>query len=205
MLDGGWPARAGERARSGCYAGPSEGRRAPLSICAYRPVDKDTGPLPAAATGHGTSPSRPASPGPAVRNGVRALIVVLCAAGAVAALVAHRSERRLNEIRKLGLTTVEKRVSPAEREDARRRALDLLPSARLLNPDSDVDVQEMVFLERNEARRAARLRELTDREPENIYLWFVRLRNAERAGQPAAARRAYARARALDPGLPPPS
>jgi predicted Zn-dependent protease len=157
-----------------------------------------------AGTGHRVSPSRPASPGPAARGAVRAVIVVLCVAGAVAALVAHRSERRLNEIRKLGLTTVERRVSPAERERARLDALDLVPSARLLNPDSDVDVQMAVFLERNEARREARLRELTEREPENIFLWFVRLRNAERLGQPDAAQRAYARARALDPRLPPP-
>jgi hypothetical protein len=62
----------------------------------------------------------------------------------------------------------------------------------------------VVFLERDEASRAALLRRLTDREPENVFLWFVTLRNAERAGRPAAARRAYARARALDPRLPPP-
>jgi len=157
-----------------------------------------------AATGHRVSPSRPASPGPGVRAGVRALIVVLCLAGAVAALVAHRSERRLNEIRELGLTTVERRVSAAEREQARLDALDLVSSARLLNPDSDVDVQMAVFLDRDEAQRAARLREITEREPENVFLWFVRLRNAERTGDAAAAQRAYARARALDPRLPPP-
>jgi hypothetical protein len=139
-----------------------------------------------------------------VRTAVRALIVLLCVVCAFAALVAYRSERRLTEIRRLALTTVERRASPAEREEARRRALDLVPSARLLNPDSEVDVQQAVFLEPDAARRAARIREVTEREPENIFLWFVSLRNAERTGRPAAAQRAYARARALDSRLPPP-
>jgi Flp pilus assembly protein TadD len=134
---------------------------------------------------------------------VRVLIVLLCVAGAVAALVAYRSERRLVEIRKLGLVTVEKRVSEAERDQARRDAIDLLPSARLLNPDSEVDIQEAVYLEPNERRKAAILRELTDREPENIYVWFVRIRKEEREGDYAAARQLYERARTLDPRLSP--
>jgi hypothetical protein len=135
-------------------------------------------------------------PGP-----IRVVLVLLCAAGAVAALVAYRSERRLTEIRQLGLVTVERRDSPAERERARRHALDLLASARLLNPDSEVDVQRALFLEPR--RGTAILDELTDREPDNIYLWFVRLRKEEREGDVAAARLSYAHARALDPRLPP--
>jgi hypothetical protein len=166
-------------------------------------VDTETGLIPVAAAGHRASPGRLGRP-PGGHVLVRALLVAICAAGAFAALVAHRSERRLAEIKQLSLTTVARKASPAERERARRHAVDLVPGARLLNPDSEIDVQRVVFLERDEASRTALLRRLTDREPENVFLWFVTLRNAERAGRPAAARRAYARARALDPRLPPP-
>jgi hypothetical protein len=132
---------------------------------------------------------------------IRVVLVLLCVAGAVAALVAYRSERRLTEIRQLGLVTVEQSDSPTERERARRRGLDLLPSARLLNPDSEVDVQRALYLEPQ--RGTELLEKLTDREPDNIYLWFIRVRKEEREGNVAAARRSYAHARALDPRLPP--
>jgi predicted Zn-dependent protease len=148
--------------------------------------------------------SRPAPRGGAGHALVRGLLVLVCAAGVVASLVAYRSERRLDEVKHLALTTISRGQTPAERERARTKALSLLPSARLLNPDSEVDVQKALFLERDPSRSTALLRKLTRTEPENIFLWFLLTRKEQREGHLPAARRAYARARSLDPRLPPP-
>jgi hypothetical protein len=161
-------------------------------------VDTETGLIPVAAAGHAARRTAPAR-----QKALRAAVAAFCAAGAFAALVAYRSEARLDEIKELGLETVEPGATSAEKQAARERGLDLVPSARLLNPDSEVDVQRAVYLERDERRRTALLHELTDREPENIYVWFVRLRTEEREGDLDAARRSYERARELDPRLPP--
>jgi len=133
---------------------------------------------------------------------VRALIVVLCAAGMVAAAVAYRSERRLDEVKRLALVTVRAGADDAERDEARRRALDLVPGAKRLNPDSAVDVQVALFLEPDNRAAGRMLERLTRREPENIFLWLLLTRKRQREGDLAAARRSYARASELDSRLP---
>jgi hypothetical protein len=138
---------------------------------------------------------------------MRWVAVALCAVAALAALVAYRSERRADEVVRLSLVAVS--GGPANIPDsapgrARSKALGLLPSARLLNPDTNLDVQEGAFLERNPRRGEAILEHATDEEPENVFLWLALSQREERDGHLAAARRSYGRARGLDPRLPAP-
>ncbi len=138
---------------------------------------------------------------------MRWVAVALCAVAAATALVAYRSERRADEVVRLSLVAVSgglAHVPASAPSEARTKALDLLPSARLLNPDTNLDVQEGAFLERNPRRGEAILEHATSEEPENVFLWLARSQLEERDGDLAAARRSYARARALDPRLPAP-
>jgi tetratricopeptide (TPR) repeat protein len=139
---------------------------------------------------------------------VRMLAVLVCAAGAAAALVAYRSERRLDEIKRLALASIYYQRSAhgddPRSERPRREALRLVPSARLLNPDTDIDVQVGLFLETDRRRAHAALERAIHREPENVFLWLALTRRQQREGNLAAAGRSYERARALDPRLPPP-
>lgn len=138
---------------------------------------------------------------------LRALTALLCLAGACAALLAYRSERRADEVVRLALVSVSDRSAKgadSEPERARRDALGLVSSARLLNPDTNIDVQVGTFLERDPRRAEAVLRRATEKEPENVFLWLALSQREERDGRLAAARRAYARAGALDSRLPAP-
>jgi Flp pilus assembly protein TadD len=76
--------------------------------------------------------------------------------------------------------------------------------ARMLNPDTDIDVQVGLFLEPNRGRAEAILKQAVRREPENVFLWLALSKKQEREGRLAAARHSYTRARALDPLLPAP-
>jgi Flp pilus assembly protein TadD len=136
---------------------------------------------------------------------MRWVAVALCAVAALAALVAYRSERRADEVVRLALLTARTRTSDSgTSERARHRALDLLPQARLLNPDTNLDVQEGLFLEPDRQRALTVLRDAAHDEPENVFLWLTLSKSQEREGRLPAARAAYARARALDPRLPAP-
>jgi hypothetical protein len=139
---------------------------------------------------------------------LRLLAVALCTAGALAAVVAYRSERRTDEVVRLTLASVSgknsARPSDSPQEKSRRKALDLVSSARLLNPDTNIDVQVGAFLEPDPRRGEAILRRATDKEPENVFLWLALSKRQERDGRLAPARRSYARARALDSRLPAP-
>jgi hypothetical protein len=141
-------------------------------------------------------------------NVFRVLAVALCALGAFTALVAYRSERRTDEVVRLALASVSGKNSTrppgSPQERARRKALGLVSSARLLNPDTNIDVQVGAFLETDSRRGEAILRRANDKEPENVFLWLALSQRQERDGHLAAARRSYARARALDPHLPAP-
>jgi predicted Zn-dependent protease len=131
---------------------------------------------------------------------LRLLLVVACVAGAVASGVAYRSEKRLDEVKRLALVTVSK-ADPATRERARVKALGLVSSAKLLNPGSEADAQVAVFL-RHDTRGSEQLLErLTRDEPENIFLWLLLTEKREREGRIAAARHSYARVLELDPRL----
>jgi hypothetical protein len=138
----------------------------------------------------------------------RTLAVVVCASGVAAALLAYRSERRVAEIKQLALVAIgQDRDLPGGQRRARRarrEALRLAKGARLLNPDSDIDVQRALFLEPARRRSEAVMREATRREPENAFLWLSLSKRREGDDDLSGARRAYARARALDPRLPPP-
>jgi predicted Zn-dependent protease len=131
---------------------------------------------------------------------LRLLLVVACVAGAVASAVAYRSETRLDEVKRLALVTVSK-TGPEDRERARREALDLVSSAKILNPGSEADAQVAVFLRQDKRGAEELLEELTEREPENIFLWLLLTQKREREGRIAAARRSYARVLELDPRL----
>jgi hypothetical protein len=139
---------------------------------------------------------------------VRVLAVALCGAGALAALVAYRSERRVERITELGLTALGSEGSTGAAvvrgQRARSEGLGLVSGARLLNPDSDIDVQVGLFLEPNRRRAESILKEAVRREPENIFLWLALSKRQQREGRLAAAGRSYARARTLDPLLPAP-
>jgi hypothetical protein len=139
---------------------------------------------------------------------VRVLAVALCGAGALAALVAYRSERRVERVTELGLTALGSEGSTGAAalrgKRARSEGLDLVSGARLLNPDSDIDVQVGLFLEPNRRRAESILKEAVRREPENIFLWLALSKRQQREGRLSAAGRSYARARALDPLLPAP-
>lgn len=132
----------------------------------------------------------------------RTLVAALCLAGALAAGIAYRSDHREAEIKRLALVTVSK-ADPATRERARVEALELADSAKVLNPGSEVDVQTAVFLMRDRRRSAELLAELTEREPENLFLWLLLTQKRQREGDQAGARRSYARALQLDPRLEP--
>ncbi len=133
---------------------------------------------------------------------LRLLAVGLCVVGALMALVAYRSERRADEVVRLALLTARTSTAdPAASERHRRRALDLLRTARLLNPDTNLDVQKGLFLEPDQRRALAVLRDAANDEPENVFLWLTLSKAQERDGHLPAARAAYARARALDPRL----
>jgi Tfp pilus assembly protein PilF len=137
----------------------------------------------------------------------RVLAVALCVAGVLAGLVAYRSERRVEEITDLALVVLGSERSGARdagREEARSEALSLVFGARLLNPDTDIDVQVGLFLEPNRRRAEAILKQAVRREPENVFLWLALSKRQEREGRLTAAGRSYARARALDPLLPAP-
>ena len=87
---------------------------------------------------------------------LRALTALLCLAGAFAALLAYRSERRADEVVRLALVSASdgSTTDPdSEPERARRKALGLVSSARVLNPDTNIDVQIGTFLERDRAPR----------------------------------------------------
>ena len=131
---------------------------------------------------------------------LRLLLVVACAAGAVASAVAYRSETRLDEVKRLALVSVSK-ADPATRERARVEALDLVSSAKLLNPGSEADAQVAVFLRKDKRSAEQLLVRLTREEPENIFLWLLLTQKREREGRIAAARRSYARVLELDPRL----
>jgi predicted Zn-dependent protease len=131
---------------------------------------------------------------------LRLLLVVACAAGAVASAVAYRSETRLDEVKRLALVSVSK-ADPATRERARVEALDLVSSAQLLNPGSEADAQVAVFLRKDKRSAEQLLVRLTQEEPENIFLWLLLTQKREGEGRIAAARRSYARVLKLDPRL----
>jgi predicted Zn-dependent protease len=131
---------------------------------------------------------------------LRLLLVVACAAGAVASAVAYRSETRLDEVKRLALVSVSK-ADPATRERARVEALDLVSSAKPLNPGSEADAQVAVFLRKDKRSAEQLLLRLTREEPENIFLWLLLTQKREREGRIAAARRSYARVLKLDPRL----
>ena len=131
---------------------------------------------------------------------LRLLLVVACAAGAVASAVAYRSETRLDEVKRLALVTVSKADPPA-RERARLEALDLVSSAKPLNPGSEADAQVAVFLRKDKRSAEQLLLRLTREEPENVFLWLLLTQKREREGRIAAARRSYARVLKLDPRL----
>jgi hypothetical protein len=138
---------------------------------------------------------------------LRALTALVCLAGAFAALLAYRSERRADEVVRLALVSASdgSATDPdSEPERARRKALGLVSSARVLNPDTNIDVQIGTFLERDRRDAEAVLRRATETEPENVFLWLALSQREEGDGRLAAARRAYARARALDSRLPAP-
>jgi hypothetical protein len=139
---------------------------------------------------------------------VRVLAVALCGAGALAALVAYRSERRVERITELGLAALGSEGSTGAAvlrgKRARSEGLGLVSGARLLNPDSDIDVQVGLFLEPNRRRAESILKQAIRREPENIFLWLALSKRQQREGRLGAAGRSYARARALDPLLPAP-
>ena len=190
MLDGGWPARAGE-------TGPFRLLRWPFGGAPRPALD-----LRLSASGHG---HRTASGG---RHGPWHEPQPPGVAGAGRAQRRPRPDRR--PVRRRGRRGAggpplraaperdpearrsppwSKRVSPAERE---RRAASM-PSTSCRAPGCSTPTATWTCRRRSSwsatrRGRAARLRELTDREPENIFLWFVRLRNAERAGH--AGRRA---------------
>jgi predicted Zn-dependent protease len=137
------------------------------------------------------------------QRALRAIGVAICVVGAGASLLAYRSERRFDQLQRSTFTAIgtDPRQDPRA-ESARQRALGLISSARLLNPDSRIDVQQALFLELETPAAEAVLRKATRREPENVYLWISWAKRRESAGDLAGARRAYARAVVLDPRLP---
>lgn len=135
------------------------------------------------------------------RNRLAALtrlsVVLLCAAGALASLVAYRSERRLEEALTAGYLGEAGHLSDAQTKVAR-----LLDEARPLNPDSEIDVSRALFLRKLRPQAEAILRTAIRREPDNVRLWLALTQVRVRDGRHGAARRSYERARELDPQLP---
>jgi predicted Zn-dependent protease len=129
------------------------------------------------------------NPAVAIRLTVRLVVVVLCAAGIVASLVARDS--RVTREQAL-LVYVETADVP--------RTLQLLDDARPLNPDFGLDVGEARL---KGAEGVAILEKALRREPENAELWVELSRKQRAVGDRAGARRAWARARELAPLLPP--
>ena len=146
--------------------------------------------------------------GAPLRTAFRVVAAVLCAAGMVTALIAYRSERRLDEFKSLarssfslgsGIPTDQGRPTRVQRE-----ALRVLPSARPLNPDTELEVHRALFLEPDDRKAEAVLRSALRREPENVRLWLALSNTQVRGDRLASARRSYARARELNPRLPRP-
>jgi Flp pilus assembly protein TadD len=132
---------------------------------------------------------------------LRALGVLVCLAAAAAALLAYRSERRVDELEQLGFVTLGFEPDDPRASRARRDARDVADSARLLNPDTGIEVQLALFLEPDQREAEALMQKATSSEPENVFLWISLAKMRESDGDLAGARRAFARAVELDPRL----
>jgi hypothetical protein len=122
---------------------------------------------------------------------IRAALVLVFAAGFVAALVTHRSERRVDE----GFESI-------LADDPRERSLEIFDESRPLNPLAERDVA-VAYLQLEEGRRAeVVLEDATRREPDNPLVWVALAQVHRCHGDREASIRAYARARELDSQLP---
>jgi hypothetical protein len=125
----------------------------------------------------------------AARLTVRLGIALVCAAGAVASLMARDSRTTEQGAFRYYIQT----------KDA-RGTLQRLNDSRTLNPDFAIDVGK-ARLDRPNAVRI--LQDAVHREPENAELWLRLAQQQVIAHDRAGAQRSYARARDLAPVLPP--
>jgi Flp pilus assembly protein TadD len=124
---------------------------------------------------------------------VRAALVLLCAAGIVASLIAYRSQERMDE----GFA----RVAVGKADE---RAAGLLESSRTLNADPRVDIGLARIAYEQDRDWRPYLERALDREPESAGLYALRAEYLAADGEHAEARRAYIRAGELDPLRYPP-
>jgi predicted Zn-dependent protease len=125
---------------------------------------------------------------------VRAGLVVACLAGIAVSAIVYRSEGRTASALKV--------VVAGGGDDA--VIAELRAAKTPLNPDSLRDNSEAIALARlGHAAEAERLMApVVRREPENQLVWVVMARVQVTAGHPAAARRSYRRAVALNSQTP---
>jgi Flp pilus assembly protein TadD len=121
-------------------------------------------------------------------------VAALCVAGVVAGVVTYRSEKRIEDAF----------VATFDRE-ALDRVDRLFEESKPLNPGAarEVALARMSYLRGDPERAEELLREAADLEPQNIRVWHLGTRIALGRGDLAAAERRWARARRLDPQLPP--
>lgn len=124
---------------------------------------------------------------------VRAALVLLCAAGIVASLIAYRSQERMDD----GF----KRVVEGKLD---ARTAELLEGARALNPDVRVEVGLAAIARKDGRDWRPHLDRALEREPESAALHAQRAEYLAGDGEHAEARRAYIRAGELDPTRYPP-
>ena len=121
-------------------------------------------------------------------------MALLSAAGVVAGVVTVRSERRVEDAFQ---AAVERRpVGEVE---------DLFEKSRPLNPGAarELTMARANFAAGRTERADELMREAAEFEPESVRVWYFRTRLALALGRQADARRHWARARELDPQLPP--
>ena len=125
---------------------------------------------------------------------LRALIVLVCAAGVIGSLIVHRSDERIRQ----GFNEM---VIGGSADSTLRKLED---ADSRLNPDSrrDLGIAGVLVRRGRGAEAEAVLREALRREPENALLWVGLARVQVTAGKPAAAERSYDRARSLNTQIP---
>jgi predicted Zn-dependent protease len=121
---------------------------------------------------------------------VRLAVALVCAAGVTVSVISRDSRLRGEDAFRLYY----------EKRDA-RGAIAVIGESRRLNPTYHLDLAEA---ELDRAHGVQILQRALDREPENAELWLALSRHQNAAGDRAAAKRSYARARALAPLFLPP-
>ena len=125
---------------------------------------------------------------------LRALIVLVCAAGVVGSLIVYRSDERIRN----GFNE----MTIGGSSDSTLRKLEDADS--WLNPDSrrELGIAGVLVRRGRGAEAEAVLREALRREPENALLWVGLARVLVTTGRRAAAERSYDRARSLNTQIP---